>query len=51
MPEPFRPLNPFPSYGMPDLNPLGGGGMLFDPFMQRRGQNNGPGYGFLIFCI
>ncbi|XP_015372621.1 PREDICTED: proteasome inhibitor PI31 subunit [Diuraphis noxia] len=42
-PEPYRPINPFPSYGMPDLNPLGGGGMLFDPLMQRRGPNNRPG--------
>ncbi|XP_022175149.1 proteasome inhibitor PI31 subunit [Myzus persicae] len=38
-PGPFEPSNPFPSYGMPDLNPLGGGGMLFDPLMQRRGPN------------
>jgi len=50
-PEPCGSINPFPSYGMPDLNPLGGGGMLFDPLMQRRRPNNGPGYGFLIFCI
>ncbi|NP_001280346.1 Proteasome inhibitor PI31 subunit-like [Acyrthosiphon pisum] len=42
-PEPLGPINPFPSYGMPDLNPLGGGGMLFDPLMQRRRPNNGPG--------
>jgi len=48
-PEPCRPINP--SYGMPDLNPLGGGGMLFDPLMQRRGPNNRPGYGYLIFCF
>lgn len=51
-----NPLNVFPSYGMSDLNPLGGlrdfgEGMLFNPNMRRRGQNAFPGYGFIKFCI
>lgn len=47
------PRNPFPAYGMPDLNPLGGlggGGMLFDPMRvgsARRGDL--PGYDVEIF--
>lgn len=33
---PSIPKNPFPSYGIPDLDPIGGlrnhgGGMIFDP--------------------
>lgn len=43
-----NPLNVFPSYGMSDLNPLGGlrdfgEGMLFNPSMGRRRQNAFPG--------
>lgn len=41
-----RPIMRFPSYGISDLDPLGGlrdyGGMIYNPLMQRR-PNNGPG--------
>lgn len=48
---PNIPRNPFPSYGMPDLDPLGGlhnpgGGMIFDPMRVRNDRSMGfPGYG------
>jgi len=51
---PNMPRNPFPAYGMPDLNPFGGlgGGMIFDPMRvgsARRGDL--PGYGVEIFLF
>ncbi|XP_025200140.1 proteasome inhibitor PI31 subunit [Melanaphis sacchari] len=40
-PEPGNPMHPFPSYGISDLNPVGGlrdfgEGMLFNPIVGRR---------------
>lgn len=52
-PERVLPRNPYPAYGMPDLNPLGGirdGGMLYDP-MRVRNRNRWilDGYGVDLF--
>lgn len=51
----YLPRNPFPSYGISDLDPLGGlhnpgGGMIYDPMRVGSGRRgNLPGYGFGIY--
>lgn len=52
IPSPDSIRNPFPTYGMPDLNPLGGlrnpgEGMIFNPFGNERSRIF-PGYCILI---